>query len=99
MLQELGFEVLTAGDGQEALDMIAHHPEIRCVILDLTMLKMSGEQCFTELRKRAPDLKIVLSSGYDEQEVTEKFIGMTLTGFIRKPYQLKNLRAALSTLS
>lgn len=99
MLGELGFRVLTADDGQEALVMVAEHPEIWCVILDLTMPVMGGEQCFAELRKRVPNIKVVLSSGYDEQEVIGRFVGAGMAGFIRKPYQLKNLREALGRLA
>jgi PAS domain S-box-containing protein len=67
MLKELGFEVMTANDGREALSRLAEHPEIHCVLLDLTMPHMDGEQCFRELRLRHPQLRVIICSGYNEQ--------------------------------
>ncbi|HEX9078676.1 MAG TPA: PAS domain S-box protein [Desulfuromonadaceae bacterium] len=92
MLLELGFDVLTAGNGREALEIF--HPkkdEIVCVILDLTMPLMDGEETFRELRRIRPDARVVLSSGYNELEVTRKFVGTGLAGFIQKPYKLAAL--------
>ena len=92
MLQELGFDVLTAGNGREALEIFnPKKDEIACVILDLTMPRMDGEETFRELRRIKPDVRVVLSSGYNEQEVTQKFIGKGLAGFIQKPYRMAEL--------
>ena len=95
MLQELGFKVITAGDGREALEIFENNPAINLVILDLTMPRMDGEQCFRELRQIRPDLKVVMSSGYNQQEVTQKFVGKGLAGFIQKPYNLSVLKASI----
>jgi PAS domain S-box-containing protein len=95
MLQELGFQTLTANDGREALALFREHPEIVFVILDLTMPHMDGEQCFRELRQLRPDVKVIMSSGYNEYEVTQKFMGKGLAGFIQKPYKLSVLKEAI----
>jgi len=95
MLQELGFSTLTANDGREALEIFQATPGIALVILDLTMPHMNGEQCFRELKRCQPEVKVILSSGYNEQEVTEKFTGTGLAGFIQKPYTLSELRQVL----
>jgi two-component system cell cycle sensor histidine kinase/response regulator CckA len=95
MLEELGFEVITASDGQEALDVFKSRNDIAVVVLDLTMPRLDGEQTFTSLRKLAPELKVIMSSGYNEQHVTQKFVGKGLAGFVQKPYKLSALRAAL----
>jgi CheY-like chemotaxis protein len=95
MLQELGFEAITADDGREALKLFKNNPAINLVILDLTMPHMDGEQCFRELRQIRPDIKVIISSGYNEQEVTQKFVGKGLAGFIQKPYKLSVLKAAI----
>jgi CheY-like chemotaxis protein len=95
MLQELGFEAITADDGREALELFKNNPAINLVILDLTMPHMDGEQCFRELRQIRPDIKVIMSSGYNEQEVTQKFVGKGLAGFIQKPYKLSVLKAAI----
>ena len=95
MLKELGFTVATAADGREAVEIFKSTPDISFVILDLTMPHMDGEQCFRELRQLKPDVKVIMSSGYNEQEVTQKFIGKGLAGFIQKPYRLSTLKEAI----
>jgi PAS domain S-box-containing protein len=96
MLERLGFEVLTAADGSEGVEVYRQHwDRIVCVILDLTMPQMGGEETMGELRQIREDLRIILSSGYDEQEVTQRFASKGLAGFIQKPYTLKRLREEL----
>ncbi len=95
MLQELGFETITANDGKEALETFKNNPAISLVILDLTMPQMDGEQCFRELKQIRPNIKVIMSSGYSEQEVTQKFVGKDLAGFIQKPYKLSVLKTAI----
>jgi PAS domain S-box-containing protein len=95
MLKELGFNVVTANDGREAIGAYKTREDISFVILDLTMPHMDGEQCFRELRTLNPDVKVILSSGFSELEVTQKFVGKGLAGFIQKPYKLSVLKAAI----
>ncbi len=95
MLKELGFTTVTANDGREALEIFKSTPDIAFVILDLTMPHMDGEQCFRELRQLKPDIKVIMSSGYNEQEVTQKFVGKGLAGFIQKPYRLSTLQEVI----
>jgi CheY-like chemotaxis protein len=97
MLQELGFTTFTANDGREAVDIFKKTPDIDLVILDLTMPHMDGEQCFRELRQLKPDITVIMSSGYNEHEVTQKFVGKGLFGFIQKPYKLSVLKGALKS--
>jgi len=99
MLKELGFSVITANDGREALEIYKTTPDISFVILDLTMPSMDGEQCFRELRQLEPDVKVIISSGYSEQEVVHKFSGKGLAGFVQKPYKLSVLKEAIRTIS
>ena len=96
MLKELGYQVITAEDGRQGLDIFNSRKDITLVILDLTMPHMDGEQCFRALRQVDPTVRIVMSSGFNEQEVSEKFIGKGLSGFIQKPYTLSSLREVLS---
>ncbi len=96
MLEWLGFEALTAGDGQEALEVYGQHRDaVRCVLLDLTMPRMDGEETFRELRRINPDLPVILCSGYNEQETIKRFAGGGLAGFIQKPYRIAHVRDAL----
>ncbi|WP_136514155.1 hybrid sensor histidine kinase/response regulator [Geomonas edaphica] len=99
MLRELGFATVTARDGREALEVYRTTPGIRFVILDLTMPHMSGDQCLVELKKIDPDVKVVISSGFSEIEVKQKFAGSEPAGFIQKPYRLSALREVLKGVS
>jgi len=95
-ISRMGFSVLTAADGREAVEIFgAHADEIVCVLLDLTMPHMDGEQAFGELRRIRPDVKVILCSGYNEQDATQQFVGKGLAGFIQKPYDLLALREKL----
>lgn len=95
MLKELGFNVVTANDGREAIEVYKTRTDISFVILDLTMPHMDGEQCFRELRMLNPGVKVIMSSGFSELEVTQKFVGKGLTGFIQKPYKFSVLREVI----
>jgi len=99
MLRELGFTPITANDGKEALQIFRAVPDIAFVILDLTMPRMDGEQCFRELRLIKPDVKVLLSSGFSEQEATQRFTGKGLMGFIQKPYRFSALKSAVQLIS
>jgi PAS domain S-box-containing protein len=98
MLKLLGFSVVTANDGREAVEVYKASTDISFVILDLTMPHMDGEQCFRELRKLNPDVKVIMSSGFSEMEVTQKFVGKGLAGFIQKPYKFSALRESIMGL-
>ncbi len=97
MLKKLGFRVLNAMNGQEALQILSSRQSqeekenIVCIIMDMTMPHMDGEETFRELRKLTINIPVILSSGYSEQEVIERFTGKGLAGFLQKPYKLGNL--------
>jgi PAS domain S-box-containing protein len=96
MLHIMGFEVLKAVDGREALRICRRERgRIVCILLDLAMPVMDGVQAYTELRRIDPDVKVLLSSGFSAQEVEERFRGKGLAGFIQKPYELEALQAKL----
>jgi two-component system cell cycle sensor histidine kinase/response regulator CckA len=65
------------------------------VLLDLKMPRMDGEEAFKELRKIKRDVPVILSSGYNEQESTERFGDKGLAGFLHKPYKAASLREKL----
>ena len=92
MLEKTGYNVITSSDGREALEIFRErHEEIVCVILDLTMPHMDGEETFREMRRVQNDVCVIISSGYNSQDVTRRFIGKGLAGFIQKPYRLSEL--------
>ena len=97
MLERLGFIVLEAKDGIEALDVFGkHQSEIRFVLTDLTMPRMNGWETLTALRKLQPDIPVILASGYDLAHVMEGDHPELPQAFLAKPYNLKALRAAIS---
>jgi PAS domain S-box-containing protein len=96
MLQRAGFVVVLAADGREAISKFAlEKDEIRLVILDLTMPHSDGEACYREMRQIKPGVKVILSSGYNEQDIVSRFAGKG-----QKPYTseelLSKVREALS---
>jgi len=96
MLKRLGFEVVCVNDGQQALEAFGLEPDrFAAVLLDLTMPRMGGEECFTALLGIRPDMCIVLSSGYNQHELSERFEGRGLAGFVQKPYRLEDLAASM----
>ena len=96
MLETLGVRVLTAGNGREALEVLREkHGDIRLVLLDLTMPEMGGEECLRQLRETLPNLKVVLVSGYSENEAMGRFQDMELAGFMQKPFSLQKLKQLL----
>ena len=99
MLKELGFTPVTANGGREALRIFKETPGFVFVILDLTMPHMDGEQCFRELRQINPEVKVIMTSGYNEHEVTQKFAGKGLAGFLQKPYKVSELRKMVNSLN
>ncbi len=96
MIENLGFRVMTARDGVEAVEVFRlQSRNIDCVVLDLTMPRMDGEETFHRLRQIHAGVPVIISSGYDEQEVTQRFVGRGLAGFIQKPYNFKSLQETL----
>ena len=96
MLESMGFSVLTASDGLEGLKVFCQHAgEIVCVLLDLTMPHMDGEETFQEMRRIQPGVTVILCSGYHEQDATERFAGKGLAGFLQKPFGINELKARL----
>jgi CheY-like chemotaxis protein len=96
MLERSGFKVLRAADGREAIELFrAHASEVVCVLLDLAMPRMDGEETFRELFRIQPAVRVVLASGYSDQEIAQRFQNAGLAGFIEKPYRVETLIAKL----
>jgi PAS domain S-box-containing protein len=96
MLERLGFEVLVAENGERAVELYGEYcGGIQCVILDLTMPRMDGEETFRELRRLNCAAPIIITSGYSEHEVAERFAGRDVAGFLQKPYRMDNLKRIL----
>ena len=96
VLRSLGFAVLVAQDGVEAVEIFRHHArEVRFVICDLTMPRMNGWETLAALRGLAPGIPVILASGYDEAHVMAGDHPELPQAFLSKPYQLHGLRDAI----
>jgi len=93
MLKKLGFEVVEAADGREALERY-HEQEgrFRLVVTDLGMPVMDGYQMFRELQRLAPALPVVITTGFGDVDVTSRISREDIAGFLSKPYNLTQLR-------
>jgi len=99
MLETMGLTVELARDGREALDKAAQLKQrLRVILLDLMMPHLNGEETFAELKRVCPDVPVVLSSGYSEQEIASRFLDKGLAGFIQKPYRYRSLQQLLHTI-
>ncbi|MBW2346716.1 MAG: PAS domain S-box protein [Deltaproteobacteria bacterium] len=99
MLRTLGYRVLSASSGKEAIRMVeTHGDEIDLVILDLIMPDMNGGQVFDAIQSLAPELKVLLSSGYSVNGEAQKILARGCNGFIQKPFDLAELSRKLREL-
>lgn len=101
MLSKLGYNVLLAADGDEAVQVFkAHQPVISGVILDLTMPIKNGEETYRELVKIDPAVKVIYTTGYTEQEIQHRYNIDGGYNLLTKPFDLNKLSSLLSkTLS
>jgi CheY-like chemotaxis protein len=99
MLERLGHSVLEACDGLEALEVFGRRQdEVACVLLDLTMPRMDGLAALVELRRLKPEIGIILTSGYSEQEAVRRVTGPVPDAFLQKPFRFEELVNALGRL-
>jgi PAS domain S-box-containing protein len=96
VLEIEGLRVIAAPNGKTGLALYREQQaEVRLVLLDLSMPGLSGEETFRELRQINPNVKVVLSSGYNQVDATRQFAGRGLAGFIQKPYDASTLIAEI----
>lgn len=92
MLNELGYEVLLANGGKEALRIFGENKDrINLLILDLIMPDLSGEIVYDRIKALRPDVRVILSSGYSIEGQAESILKRGCDGFIQKPYNLNQL--------
>ena len=95
-LRRLGCNVLSVGNGPDSVRIFSQRfEEIDLAILDLSMADMDGVATFRRLRVIQPNLPVIFSSGYGEEELHERARGLDEYGFISKPFKLANVRQAL----
>jgi FixJ family two-component response regulator len=87
-LERYGYTVLLGEDGKSGIEVFSRDADrIACVVLDLTIPVMSGEETLGRIRAVRPRVPVILSSGFNEVEAVRRFRGKGLAGFLQKPYQ------------
>jgi CheY-like chemotaxis protein len=95
MLKDIGFDVVEAADGLEAIDLFSRHrSEIAVVVLDMTMPRMDGKRAFADIRALSPEIPVVFISGYSVVEGADS-LGDARTAFLHKPFKLPTLAARI----
>jgi two-component system, cell cycle sensor histidine kinase and response regulator CckA len=99
LLGQMGFDVLSAYDGREAMEVFHREKEnIRCVVLDLVMPVMDGAATLDALRLAAPHMPVVLCSAYGVEEVERLCALDAFTSVLEKPFEIKAFRSAIFSL-
>jgi two-component system cell cycle sensor histidine kinase/response regulator CckA len=98
-LTRLGYTSDLAADGQKALEIFNAHPEwYSLVLLDFKLPGMDSGTVFRELRRRRPDVPVILMSGYSREDALGNSAGMDLVGFLKKPFTRETLASALGVV-
>ena len=96
LLEALGYRVFLAAHGEEGIEQfVAHQAEIDVVLLDMIMPRMNGRECFERLRRVDPGVRVLMSSGFTPEAVLRDSVTSGVTGFLKKPYRMSELGAAL----
>ena len=89
MLEDLGYSVITASDGMEAIALYDRHAgDIDLVVMDMIMPKMGGVEAFDSIRMKNPNLKAIFCSGYSMNSFSQEFLERGSAGFIQKPFKM-----------
>lgn len=92
-LRNIGIRVLSAADGQEAVDIFRKNADaIQCVLLDLTMPRMNGWAVFDRIRQIKPGIRVILTSGYCEADALSQFHEEKPECFLQKPFTFGSLK-------
>jgi len=97
MLQKLGYSVLTASKGQEAIEILKKN-KVAFIILDMVMPGMNGYEIYYQLKKIQPKVKILLASGYVGDQSEKRLISIGFDGFIQKPFDSKQLSEKIENI-
>lgn len=96
ILEKLGYEVISAKNGKEGVDLFREkHEEIDLVFLDMMMPEMSGTESFDAMKKIDPDVKVVIASGFSQNNEVDRLLKEGLVEFINKPYRMSSLSQIL----
>jgi PAS domain S-box-containing protein len=92
LLTDMGFEVDTAEDGLNGVEIFTKNPDAYdLIILDMVMPRMGGGDCFRELRRIRPDIRVLIASGFSFGSEPQTLIDEGAVGFLQKPFRRKEL--------
>ena len=97
MLQKLGYRVLSVSNGNRAIEILKEN-KVAFVILDMLMPGMNGFEIYHKMKKIQPDLKIILTSGYTEDQPDQRSESIGFDGFIQKPFNLQQLSEKIENI-
>lgn len=93
MLEHLGYRVLTANDGDEAIKIYKKgFGDIACVLLDFNMTRLDGERVLRRLRRVSNDVRVILCSSETEQNMASRLLGLGVAAYLARPYHLEELK-------
>ena len=96
-LQGRGYVVLTANSGERAVEIFkARAGQVQAVIMDLGMPGMGGAKALVEMLAHDPAARVIIASGYVDDAQIQTCLGLGAKEFLKKPYQLRDLSAALA---
>jgi two-component system cell cycle sensor histidine kinase/response regulator CckA len=99
MLEKLGYTVLKAHNGTEAVDIFkANQDKIKMVILDIIMPDMGGGEVYEKIKPINPDVKILLSSGYSVDGQAIELLERGCDGFMQKPFTMEELSRKITQI-
>ena len=99
MLERLGYSVITAGSGQEAVDVYENNRElVDLVLLDMVMPGMEAGDTYDKLKAINPAIKVMLSSGYNLDHKASAILDRGCNGFIQKPFNMKILKEKIGEI-
>ncbi|MSU25607.1 MAG: PAS domain S-box protein [Opitutus sp.] len=103
MLQSLDYKYDLAKNGEEAITFYKRYQNIGrpydAVIMDLTIIGgMGGEECFKALKELDPEVRAIVSSGYDNDDMARKYLDMGFCGYLTKPYRVTDLGKVIKTV-
>jgi CheY-like chemotaxis protein len=97
-LRALGYAVLTAGDGEEALQITRDHPEIRLIMLDVVMSGLSGKKLAVQLKANLPQSSVLFCSGHPATAMERYDIDLQSEHFLQKPCRAPELKRKLEEM-
>jgi CheY-like chemotaxis protein len=94
MVADLGFAVLTAASGPEALQVLAERPAVRVLFTDIVMPEMNGFELAARAKEQQPELQVLYATGY----CCESGTGCCVPGMVTKPYRAADIAGELTRL-